>query len=121
MQLLTLTILLFLILCINGFDCVYVRTSSGLVKGTTVEVFGQEVNQFLGIPFAEPPVGDLRFAKPKPLKKPIEVRVTDMADGGQQKNHTIYKWQNRLVGSAGKSIRGYKFLGFLGFSRFNHD
>ena len=84
MQIQTLTKLLFLILCVNGFDCVYVRTTSGLVKGTTVEVFGQELNQFLGIPFAEPPVGDLRFAKPKPLRKPIKVRVTGIANGGQQ-------------------------------------
>ena len=74
MQLKTSIKLFLLFLCLNGFDCVYVRTSSGLVRGTTVEVFGQKVNQFLGIPFAEPPVGDLRFAKPKPLKKPIKVR-----------------------------------------------
>ena len=84
MQLQTLIKLLFLILFVDGFDCVYIRTSSGLVRGTTVEVFGQEVNQFLGIPFAEPPVGDLRFSKPKPLKKPIKVRVTGMANGGQR-------------------------------------
>ena len=52
---------------------VYVYTTSGIVKGKTVHVLNQTLNQFLGIPFAEPPIGDLRFAKPKPITKPINV------------------------------------------------
>ncbi len=51
-----------------------VKTSSGLVKGNTLNVFNKTINQFLGIPFAEPPLGYLRFAKPQPLKKPLEVK-----------------------------------------------
>ena len=54
----------------NGVD---VKTSSGLIRGNTIEVLNQNVNEFLGIPYAEPPIGDLRFAKPKPIHKPLPV------------------------------------------------
>ena len=50
-----------------------VKTSSGFVKGRTINVLNQTIKQFLGIPYAEPPIGDLRFAKPKPIDKPLPV------------------------------------------------
>ncbi|CAG2170844.1 unnamed protein product [Oppiella nova] len=56
---------------INSY--VDVNTSSGIVRGQTIQVLNQTINEFLGIPFAEPPVGDLRFAKPKAIEKPIKV------------------------------------------------
>lgn len=43
-----------------------VQTDSGPVVGIIKQYNGSEVSQFLGIPFAEPPVGDLRFRKPHP-------------------------------------------------------
>ena len=52
-----------------------VKTASGTVKGLTIEVLNQTIDQFLGIPYAEPPLGSLRFAKPKPISKPIEVSI----------------------------------------------
>ena len=58
---------------INCNDVQYVNTTSGLVVGHAIEVLNQSVNEFLGIPFAEPPIGDLRFAKPKPIDKPLAV------------------------------------------------
>ena len=58
-----------------GIDCnaVEVKTSSGLVRGQTVRVLNQTIDEFLGIPFVEPPIGDLRFAKPKPIDKSLPV------------------------------------------------
>jgi len=42
-----------------------VRTASGLVRGRRNAA---GIAAFLGIPFAEPPVGDLRFAAPHPAR-----------------------------------------------------
>ena len=52
-----------------------VKTTSGTVKGQTIQVLNKTINQFLGIPYAVPPLGSLRFAKPKPIEKPIEVSI----------------------------------------------
>ena len=68
-----LTVILILFSVLVGFDGYQVRTSSGTVRGKTIEVLNSSVTQFLNIPYAEPPVGRLRFSKPLPLKEPIEV------------------------------------------------
>lgn len=43
-----------------------VKVSRGSLKGRTVEFRGAKVHQFLGIPFAEAPLNELRFKKPVP-------------------------------------------------------
>lgn len=45
-----------------------IQTSCGRIKGSPLNVNGRRVYQYLGIPYAEPPVGDLRFKKPKPIR-----------------------------------------------------
>jgi len=46
-----------------------VQTESGAVVGTVETLpHGKTVHQYLGIPYAEPPVGDLSFSDPKPVK-----------------------------------------------------
>lgn len=46
-----------------------VQTESGAVVGKIETVpHSKAVYQYLGIPYAEPPVGELRFAAPKPAK-----------------------------------------------------
>ena len=66
-----------LVLINYAIDCnaIDVKTSSGLVRGHSIRVLNQTVDEFLGIPFAEPPIGDLRFAKPKPIDKPLPVSI----------------------------------------------
>lgn len=62
--------LLALFVCICGTQCVYsiqVETVYGTVEGRTIELIdewhaGISVNTFYSIPFAKPPLGDLRFA-----------------------------------------------------------
>ncbi|KAJ7388413.1 neurexin protein binding [Desmophyllum pertusum] len=46
-----------------------VETDSGAVVGKIEALpHGKSVHEYLGIPYAEPPVGELRFAAPKPAK-----------------------------------------------------
>ena len=54
-----------------------VQTESGDVVGKIETLpFGKSVYEYLGIPYAEPPVGELRFAAPKPVKPWSDVRRT---------------------------------------------
>ena len=46
---------------------VMVKTSYGQYRGFTQDVFGKQVHTFLGIPYANAPIGSLRFRKPTPL------------------------------------------------------
>ena len=46
-----------------------VQTESGAVVGKIETLpHGKSVHEYLGIPYAEPPLGELRFAAPKPVK-----------------------------------------------------
>ena len=49
---------------------VQVRTSNGTITGR--QDMTTQVDSFLGIPFAEPPVGDLRLRQAMPLQKPFD-------------------------------------------------
>jgi len=44
-----------------------VVTSTGLVQGYTKIIANREVRVYTGIPFAKPPVGQLRFRRPVPV------------------------------------------------------
>ncbi|RWR99686.1 acetylcholinesterase-2-like protein, partial [Dinothrombium tinctorium] len=41
----------------------------GTIRGALKTYNGKKVNEFLGIPYAKPPVGELRFKKPQPLSE----------------------------------------------------
>ena len=45
-----------------------ILTDAGLVSGTVVGDAGEEVRSYKGIPFAAPPVGDLRWRPPQPVE-----------------------------------------------------
>lgn len=55
--------LCFIILLIISFgNAVLIKTPQGNITGTTRKsLSGREIHAFLGIPYAKPPVGDLRF------------------------------------------------------------
>ncbi|WP_329124104.1 carboxylesterase/lipase family protein [Streptomyces sp. NBC_01465] len=58
-------------------DSTLVRTQDGWVRGQSTA----EGRQFLGIPYAQPPVGELRWAEPRPAKSWQGVRkATDFSN-----------------------------------------
>ncbi|OWA49932.1 Acetylcholinesterase [Hypsibius exemplaris] len=63
-------LLLFLLLFLApawARDPLLVKTSKGLVRGfTSMSAHGKQADAFFGIPFAQPPVDDLRFKRPLP-------------------------------------------------------
>jgi para-nitrobenzyl esterase len=52
-----------------------VKTANGVVEGTGKQSSG--VRMFKGIPFAQPPIGDLRWKPPQPVKNWTGVRQAD--------------------------------------------
>lgn len=52
-------------------DPVVVLKDGGSIRGQYMKVKGSDkvVEQFLGIPYAQPPIGPLRLAAPKPLER----------------------------------------------------
>ena len=76
---------------------VVVSTSYGKIKGLmasypNVSAPFQSVNKFLGVPFAAPPIGELRFKAPRPPKK-------WNADVRPAKNHGNICLQHRILDS----------------------
>ncbi|XP_064469211.1 acetylcholinesterase-like [Ornithodoros turicata] len=69
-------------------DQLNVRTENGLVEGQRITYNSKELDVFYGIPYAKPPVGDLRFEKPQPptswtgtlkaTRKPTACRQIDL-------------------------------------------
>ncbi|XP_077563339.1 acetylcholinesterase-like [Haemaphysalis longicornis] len=64
---LQLTILFCLLPSFFASEAPVVKIDSGRVAGERIRVGGTELDAYLGIPYAEPPTGDLRFRKPKPV------------------------------------------------------
>jgi para-nitrobenzyl esterase len=59
----------------HAFAADQVRISSGVIESTMPPKGG--VRSFKGIPFAQPPVGDLRWREPQPVKDWVGVRNAD--------------------------------------------
>jgi len=53
-----------------------VRTSSGPIEGHASK-WKPAVSEYLGVPFAQPPIGDLRFAAPKPYTGDKKIVATE--------------------------------------------
>jgi para-nitrobenzyl esterase len=71
----SLTIFLAMISAGSAFAQDRVKTDNGIIEGITEKSSG--IRTFKGIPFAEPPVGDLRWKPPAPARKWTGVRKGD--------------------------------------------
>ncbi|CAG2174293.1 unnamed protein product [Oppiella nova] len=49
-------------------DTIAVRLKSGSINGKRMTFDGKSLSVFLGIPYAKPPVNELRFQKPQPIQ-----------------------------------------------------
>lgn len=54
-----------------------VTVKNGKVQGTLVPVLNGNVSAFLGIPYAKPPVGKLRFRNPEPIDSWEGVKIAN--------------------------------------------
>jgi para-nitrobenzyl esterase len=65
-----------LALCVRVFgQASQVKIANGMLEGTTNSATG--IRSFKGIPFAQPPLGDLRWKEPQPVKNWTGVRKAD--------------------------------------------
>jgi cholinesterase len=60
-------IFIFYFMVLNLIDGLVVNTGNGPVRGIQIPFGSKTINQWLGIPFAQPPVGQLRFKRPVPV------------------------------------------------------
>ncbi|PVH97349.1 carboxylesterase family protein [Periconia macrospinosa] len=73
----------------SEFRNLLVNTSQGLVHGIQVN---DNVNAFLGLPYAEPPVGELRWKPPQPLRASKGHDIFDASHFG----NSCYQFQYAL-------------------------
>jgi cholinesterase len=107
-----------------------VNTTSGLLTGQAAD-WKPEVSEYLGIPFAQPPVGDLRFAGPKPFKsdKPLSATKYGLAcpedvggaaatmKGAGEDCLTLNVWTKPQSGEKAKAVMIWIYGGGFGSGR----
>ncbi|KAH6847627.1 Alpha/Beta hydrolase protein [Chaetomium sp. MPI-CAGE-AT-0009] len=73
-----------------------VKTKGGVIHGTFDDAT-PDVRQFLGIPYARPPVGDLRFAPPQPAPPFGELDAKEMTPSCMQYTNSVPNIQTHEV------------------------
>ncbi|XP_048201976.1 cholinesterase [Perognathus longimembris pacificus] len=68
-----LLLCLFVAKSLSAVEDIVVTTKAGPVRGMNLAVLGGTVTAFLGIPYAQPPLGRLRFQKPQPVDRWLDV------------------------------------------------
>jgi len=81
-------------------DDLVVETTKGRIRGTTLtSATGRQVSAFYGVPYAQPPVGDLRFRHPRPAD-----RWDGVKDTVEPPNSCIQIALNSFPGFAGEAM-----------------
>ncbi|KAG1667819.1 Acetylcholinesterase [Nymphon striatum] len=74
LQLFVLLCSVAVIKCSTNSESVTLHTVSGPIKGKRQSTLDGQVDSFLGIPYAKPPINDLRFRRPAPVERWCDVR-----------------------------------------------
>jgi carboxylesterase type B len=69
---------------IEANDEITVTIKPKQFNGLKKTIDGNEIDYFLGIPYAEPPIGKLRFKRPKPIKYEKPINATEWPNVCQQ-------------------------------------
>ena len=79
------------------------------IDGTIINgIHKNGVHSFLGVPFALPPIGELRWQPPKPWNHPdAEINAKDFKPACMQ-NNRIVNWYKRLVRDFGSNPNIFK-------------
>ncbi|GBM77076.1 Acetylcholinesterase-1 [Araneus ventricosus] len=67
--------------------------SNSKIIGQNVRLKEREVNQFLSVPYAQPPIGKLRFKKPEPIQNyPKEIYAFNLPPACHQYSGNTFSW-----------------------------
>ncbi|CAN8007904.1 unnamed protein product, partial [Ixodes pacificus] len=102
-----------------------IEIHSGLIQGFRQNVLNSTIHSFLGIPFAEPPLGPLRFRKPVPVKPwtgvktsfELPPRCAQLRIVSQEDCLYLNVWTPTLDASAGLDVMVYFHGGVFLYER----
>lgn len=81
-------------------DDLVVETTKGKIRGVTLKsATNKDVDVWYGIPFAQPPVGNLRFRHPRPIEKWTGIKETT-----KPPNSCVQIYDSMFPGFAGSEM-----------------
>ncbi|KAF8771440.1 Acetylcholinesterase-1 like protein [Argiope bruennichi] len=101
MKIITLVYLIAILWPASGISGPVVTTPLGKIEGV-ISTFGvKPVKMFLGVPFAQPPLGNLRFLKPQPVQPWSDVyQAKTQPPACMQYSESPFPWYDNMTGKS---------------------
>ena len=89
---------------INEYSSMYNKSTqlilshTSVINGKRYNFHGKEIEEYLGVPYAQPPVGDLRFRRAQPINnywKSYDAYEKPRPCPGPNNNNTRYPWTSQ--------------------------